>query len=255
MPLDLPPAADAVARRSSIVFVIAQIRFAENPAVSESAAGMALHEHLGGPAGRYSQINQARRSVVNVGPNGPIGEGQEALGWRMTAGGWLVGIFPGLATLQTTDDYEGWEDFSGRFTEVLEAVSRVVQPAIIERVGLRFTDRLTELEVDSANGWQAYISPEFLGPVLIAGLGPAVRSTEQRLVIDVGEGVTCNVQHAALDPAEEGCDYFIDCDFFWEGGRPFDAAAVDAQVATFKEQADRVFAAATTATLIERIAQ
>lgn len=254
MPLDLPQADEAVARRSSIASAIVQLRFEETPAVSQNTAGVAFHGVLGGPDGRYPQINQARRGVLNIGPGGPSAEPHESVGWRMTApGGWLVGVFPGQVTLQT-EDYQGWEDFSGRFDEILHAVGQVVQPAIIERVGLRFTDRLAELEIDSASGWQPYISPEFLGPILVSGLGPAIRSTEQRVVIDVGEGVICNLQHSAADPGDRGSDYYIDCDFYWEGGRPFDSAIVRDQVATFKEQADRVFAAATTATLIERIA-
>jgi len=254
MPLDLPPADDAVARRSSIVFAITQIRFSENPAVSEPATGVRFHELLGGPEGPYPQINQARRALLNIGPGGQ-GTEHESSGWRVTAEGWLVGIFPGIATLQTTEAYEGWDDFAARFTQVLDAISEVVQPAIIERVGLRFTDRLTDLGVEFVSGWEAYVAPAFLGPVLVPGLGQAATSTEQRVVIDVGEGVTCNFQQAATEPTDGSSDYLIDCDFFWEGGRPFDAAVVQGQVTTFKEQADSVFAAATTATLIERIAQ
>ena len=88
MPLDLPPANDAVARRSSIVVAITQLRFSENPAVSEPATGVRFHELLGGPEGRYPQINQARRALINIGPGGQGAE-HESSGWRMTAEGWL----------------------------------------------------------------------------------------------------------------------------------------------------------------------
>lgn len=252
MPLDLPAADDIVARRSSIVFVVMQMKFSESPGVSESDSGVRLHELLGGPDGRYPQINQARRGVLNIGP-GIAGTEHESLGWRLIVDGWLVGVFPGVATLQT-ENYQGWDDFWGRFTEVLDAVGEVAQPGFVERVGLRFTDRLTDPEVDSPSGWQAYIAPALLGPIAVPGFGPVVSSSEAKVVLDAGEGVTCNLQYAATEATDgNGSDFFIDCDFYWEGGQRFDAGVVEGQVASFKEQADSVFAAATTATLIERI--
>jgi uncharacterized protein (TIGR04255 family) len=259
MSLDLPPAEEPIPARSSVIFAICQVRFEETPSVSDKMTAVTFHERLGSADGPYPQINRAEIAsgiTMSFGPAGPATETKRTSGWRMVAdeGAWLVGLFPGHVALQT-QQYAGWDDFAERLALVLESVVAVVEPAFAQRIALRFTDRLSGLGVESAAGWEPYITPQFLGPVLLPGLGPSVRGAEQHLVIDIGEGVSCNLTHASTDPAEGTCDYIFDCDLYREGSHPFDIGAIQMVVSTFKDHADRLFGAAVTPAFLERLRQ
>lgn len=258
MTLGLPTVDEAVSARSSVVLAICQVRFEQRPEISESAAiALAFHSKLGGAAGRYPKVQQsetANRIVLGVGP-GMSQETPRSAGWTLASSSdaWGIGLQQNNAGLQT-DKYDGWEDFSGRLAEMLEALTEVIEPALEQRLGLRFVDRLRLPDVKDPPGWQPYIAPAFLGPVAVDGLGAAVRAAQQQLFIDLGDGAVCNLRHGPAQPNEDGtCDYMFDCDLFREGGQPFDSKSVLSAVSTFKDQADRLFQAAATPDLLETI--
>jgi uncharacterized protein (TIGR04255 family) len=257
MPLELRPAADAVRTRRSVVLVVCQVRFEETPSVSEKTIAPRFHELLGGAEGPYPRVNRAEIAsgiAMTLGPEGPIAEPRRTSGWRMHSadGAWLVGLFPGHVALQT-QQYAGWDDFSDRLATVLNAAVEVVEPVFAQRIALRLVDQITGLGVDSPAGWEPYIAPQFLGPLLLSGLGTSVRAAEQQLVIDVGDSVTCTLNHAATESSDGVSDYMFDSDVFRDGSHPFDVERIQSVVLEFKDHADRLFGAATSRELLERL--
>jgi uncharacterized protein (TIGR04255 family) len=261
MMLDLPTAAEAVSTRSSVTMAICQVRFEQQPAISTGPTAAAFHGSVGGADGPYPSIDQvegASRTVMGVGPGGPISETTRTNGWRLASAdeGWSLVLLPDNMGLQTEEGYEGWDDYAERLSNALAALAEVASPTFEQRLGLRLVDRLRcgELGVDSPAGWEAYIAPPFLGPLLQPGLASAIKGVHQQLVIDPGGGVTCNMRHGlALVQEKGGCDYVIDCDFFREGGRAFDVEAILKAVTDFKDQADRLFQASVTPALLGKI--
>ncbi len=67
---------------------------------------------------------------------------------------------PDHVSLETTS-YTTWgDDFQPRLTALIEATATCVEPAIEQRLGLRYVDRIRELELTSIGAWRDYIAPE-----------------------------------------------------------------------------------------------
>lgn len=259
MALDLPAPDERVALRSTVGMAICQVRF-EAQGDLGGATAVELHNRLGGAEGRYPKITSAEgnRIMFEVGPQGPVQTGRT--GWSFDAGdgSWAVTLLPDNVSLQADEGaYAGWEDFAERFTEALAALSGAVSPALEQRLGLRVVDRIsgTSVGVDEPSGWEAYINPRFLGPVTEPGLGDAIHGYQQLMVLDAGEGVTCNLRQGLASVLSQGSrsDYVIDCDVFREVGRQFDAEAILEAVAGFRNQVESIFAVIATPQLLEAL--
>jgi uncharacterized protein (TIGR04255 family) len=258
MTLELPPAGGPVSARSSVAMTICQVHFEQSAVVGESNTAVAFQSHLGGPDGPYPKVQEAEavnQVTLSVGPGGPVPETKRTNGWSLRSDdeAWTIALLPNSVGLQT-NQYDGWDDFATRLAKTIEALVKVVAPAFEQRLGLRCVDRIQGLGVDSPQAWAPYVTPHFLGPILEPGLGPAVRAAHQQLIIDPGDDAICNLRHGPSQPNEDGsCDYIVDCDLFREGGRTFDAAAVMRTAKDFKDHADRLFQAAATPALLDRI--
>jgi uncharacterized protein (TIGR04255 family) len=256
MPFELPEVDAAVATRQSVVFAICQIRFEETPSVSDKASGVRFHELLGDMGGPYPKVIRAEIPTglsLSVGPSGATSEATHVSGWRMLSkdDAWLVGLFPGHVALQT-HAFVDWADFADRLAQVLKAVVKVVEPAFAQRIALRIADRF-DFGLGSPVDWAPYISPEFLGPILLDHLGPLVINSNQNLALDLGEGLRCNLNHGSPDASEGTCVYSIDCDLYREESQPFDAEEIKTTVLALKGHVDKLLGAATQPALFGRL--
>jgi len=260
MTLDLPPASDKVSARSSVTMAICQVRFEQQTNIGAGATALAFREKLGGADGPYAKVEEAEgahRLVMGLGPGAPISETTRMNGWNLATvdEAWSLALLPNNMGLQT-NRYAGWDGFCSRLKSALDALADVVSPSFEQRLGLRFVDRIqgANLKVQSPQGWKPYVTPQFLGPVLVPGLGAAVQAAQQQLLIDAGDDTTCNLKHGPTPPNEDGSyDYLIDCDLYREGGRSFDAGAIVSVVNTFRAKADSLFQAAVTPVLLDRL--
>src|SRR5262249_2646702 len=137
-------------------------------------------------------------------------------GWRFTSsdGRWVVSIAPDHFALETSA-YLNWPDFAARFGELVDAVTTHVAPALELRIGLRYIDRIRELELPTLTAWAPYLRPEMLGLALHPQLGEAVRAAQQQVVLAITEDVVCGIRHGPVANAEEGrVDYVLDFDVF-----------------------------------------
>ena len=165
---------------------------------------------------------------------------------------------PDSVALQAEASYAGWDDFIERVRELLEALDDILAPSVEQRVGLRFVDRIRGSRTDVAEPaeWAPYIEPPFLGLLALPGLGDAIKAGQQQHVLDAGDGATCRLRHGlAAVTGDERSVYVIDCDLFRDGVRQFDQAAILGIMGSFRDQADRVFAAAATPALLDVLIQ
>jgi len=257
MTLSLPEPDTSRLPRSPLELVVCQIRFENRLVVSESATAIAFHEALGGPEGQYPEVEEATSASGNVviGPGGPtVSETAKLSGWRFRSGDgeWVVTLMPDHVALETTA-YGTWaDDFEPRLGAVISAAAEHVKPAFEQRIGLRYIDRITELELKNLTDWEEYIRPELLGAICHPDLGPAIRAAQQHLVVEIEEEVRANLRHGAVDdPEAETVDYLLDYDLYRQGGRRFDAEEVKATVAQFNTYALQLFHASITDKLLD----
>lgn len=238
--------------RSPLQLVVCQLRFEDIPSVADPRVGLAIHELLGGRTGPYPLFEQLKgeQLEVQIGVGGPITMQQSPLsGWRLFSEDrrWIVSLLPGSVALETTA-YTTWEEFDPRLQAVFTAAAEELKPVLEQRLGLRYVDVLTEPEVSSPIGWRGWIVDDLLGPVLHERLGPFVRSTQQQLEIDAGDGIRCTLRHGAL-PDRARSDrtiYLLDWDVYRDHAQPFDLADLNVAASSFNLLALKLFQQAIT---------
>jgi uncharacterized protein (TIGR04255 family) len=150
IPLDAPPLAS----------VLVQVRFSPVLEVSE--------EHLAGRVQKalreeYPFLNAETEVAITLsaGVDGPPTAMPTRL-WRFVSDDqvWRVTLASGFVTLET-QAYAGHEDFFARLLRVLTTVEELVSPPAAERIGVRYTQRLTE--PDDLARLAEFVRPEVLG--------------------------------------------------------------------------------------------
>jgi uncharacterized protein (TIGR04255 family) len=259
-PLNLPEPDETRLANSPLELVVCQIRFENHPEVTDGEFATKFHAALGGQGGRYPKIDVAEEPVfgMTIGPTAvPSMETSTQRGWRMTSadGNWIVTLRSDHVALETSA-YTTWAgDFEDRLNEIIDVVGDQIRPAFIQRLGLRYIDRIKELGIDSAQGWKPYIRPEFLGAIAHPDLGDGVVGAQQLLVLKPYEDqeVVCILRHGSLPPEDGRVDYLLDFDIFRQEGRPFDAAQLKAEAQSFNKLALQLFQVIVEDALMEKL--
>jgi uncharacterized protein (TIGR04255 family) len=264
MALELAPPDERQLPKSPLTLVVCQVRFEQLPEISDARKALALHEALGGRQGKYAKMEQIQSSsfAASMGPNVPaalskVGDQQ---GWRFRSedGSWLVSVFPGQASLETTTSYTNWRaDFRLRVDELFRAIESTLSPATRQRLGLRYLDQICDPVVQSPQEWQPYLTPEILGPVLHPTLGVGISASQQQLDIDAGDDLHCTLRHGFFRDAAKGnaLTYILDTDVFRADVAQYDADSLVTEVEEFHTLVLQVFQACVTPTLFDYLAQ
>jgi uncharacterized protein (TIGR04255 family) len=241
--------------RSPLDLVVCQLRFETQPGVGEPAIALAIQAALGDEE-RYPRLDQVQAQALNVvvGPGVPAAMAQTpgGTGWRLQSadGQWIVSVMPDHVALETTR-YETWDEFRERMLELLAATADHIGPGLEQRLGLRYIDRVREVEAHRPAEWEPYLVPELLGLVRHEALGGIVTAARQQLLLDLGEGFACAFSHGFL--ADEGgrLDYLLDYDLSREGGRPFAPDGIRDALDTLHSDALKLFQASVEPALLE----
>jgi len=250
MPLPLPEPDTTQLVRSPLELVVCQVRF-DSPAPRTSVEALQFHEILGGEAGRYPRLEPVQALNLSVGLGAP--ETLASTGWRFSERepGWAVSLMSDHVSLET-QRYETWNDFRQRLGEVIDAITEVVEPTLVLRFGLRYIDRITELNVTSPAGWERYIRPWLLGFVTVPGIGNLIEGAQQQLIISLAEDGKCGLRHGLLPDSGRGMvDYLLDYDLYQQETRRFDAASLKATADVFNRMALQLFQASVTPELLQ----
>ena len=257
MSLSLPAPDKRQLARSPLALVVCQVQFEELAAATDARLAVRFSQALGGRTGPYPRLEPVSIQTINVvgGPAGMQSTAQPRQGWRLQSsdGYWTVVLMPDHVALETSR-YTTWsDDFQKRIADVLDATGRLIEPAIEQRLGLRYVNRVTEPAVKAPAEWRDYVASSFLGPVLDETLGGAVQAAQQQLDLSLDDSVSCNVRHGFFsDPARRGAPtYLIDIDVYRATGQPFDLPGIKQTLATFNERVLQVFQVVVTPQLVE----
>jgi uncharacterized protein (TIGR04255 family) len=257
MPLSLPPPDKRQLARSPLALVVCQVKFEARPAVVDARLAVAFHDSLGGHNGRYDKLEPVAAQALSIqgGPMGIQSSTQSLPGWRIRSsdGGWTIVLMPDHVALETSR-YTTWSgDFEPRLHSVLDATVRHIEPALEQRLGLRYVDRITEPPVETAAEWREYINPTFLGPALDELLGEGVRAAQQQIDLDLGQATTASIRHGFFaDPTREGKPtYLLDVDVYRESGLLFDPVGIKATLKQLHERSSQIFQRVITPTMLQ----
>jgi len=222
------------------VRVIAQVRFPEILAVEQRDFVASFQEAL---RATYPVLRQEQTQGLVMSPAG-MASAKPQIAWRFAdvAGHWGVSLTSNFLALETTK-YTSRSDFFVRLRAVVEALDEHLGPKLIDRLGVRYIDRITGAAVAEIAD---LVRPEVRGISGTAAATNVVHSLSEslfklpdaRVLARWGRlpaGAT--VDPAALEPVQEE-SWILDLDMFSAAPVPF---AVDRVVADAQRYAERIY--------------
>ncbi len=239
-PLTDPVPAEVPLKNAPLLRVIAQVRFPLIAAIGEQQFIAPFQEAL---RKSYPVLRPERIQGVIFGPEGAIPTQEEQV-WRFfdVESHWRISLAPDFVAVETTK-YQSRNDLLSRFCVVLEALKEHIGPEIIDRIGLRYVDRVSG---DDYSKLSEFIRPEILGIVGHPLSEHALHSlSETALKVPQHEAIIKtrwgriprrgSVDPAVIEPIEDD-SWILDLDMYSQKTRPFDADALSNLTGEFAER-------------------
>ena len=254
-PLTASPPAEVHLPDAPLVRIIAQVRFPTVLAVERREVVAPFQETI---RGNYPVLRQERAQSAFVGPEG-VSATTPLPVWRFSdiAGDWRVSLSLGFLSLETTH-YGSRSDFLDRFRTLLEALDANVDPKLVDRLGLRYINRVTGNELaDIAR----LVHPELLGVLGAPQVAARTQHTLTESVFLLSDHdlkarwgylpPNASVDPDAVEPIAEP-SWILDLDLSTTGSKPFDVNAIGTEGERFAERAYAFFRWAVTEEFLER---
>jgi uncharacterized protein (TIGR04255 family) len=232
VPVELPAPDRRILKNNPLQQVVCQVRFDEADVLNDRKIARHFFDKLGGVDGPFPKFTQILAQRVIVNPQAGPGETpttEQQRGWRFSNadGDGHITLLPDSLALETTS-FPGWDQFAPHLQRALDVLADEADPAIEQRLGLRFVNLVIHDEVRSGPDWDGYIVADLLAPAYNSVLGPGVVATTHRVVLYLGDDLRCILNYG-LAPDANGTGrpgYVLDLDVFRELSAPFSAADV-----------------------------
>jgi uncharacterized protein (TIGR04255 family) len=232
VPVELPAPDRTILENNPLQLVVCQVRFDEADVLNDRKIARRFFVKLGGVDGPFPRFTQILAQRVIISPQAGPGETpttEQQRGWRFSnaAGDRHITLLPDSLALETTS-FPGWDQFAPDLQRALDVLAEEADPAIEQRLGLRFVNLIIHDEIHSGADWDGYIVDDALAPGHHPVLGPGVVATQHRVVLDLGDELRCILNYG-LAPDANGTGrvgYMLDLDVFRELSAPFSAADV-----------------------------
>ena len=250
-PLTDPLPREVPLPQAPLLCVVAQLRFPLITSINDPGFIGPFQEAI---RRRYPTLREDRTQTFTLGIQGPI-PGTAQVAWRFSdGGGWQVSLAPDFLSIQA-DTYTSRADFLKRFGEVVQALQIHISPGSIDRLGLRYVDRVVDAGVADM---REMINPMVLG-INCTDLDADHTVTESLLRFD-GRFLLARWGHlppqATIDPSVmkpvDVPSWVLDLDAYVNGPLDFDVAAVSNEARVLAERAYAFFRWAVTDTFLKR---
>ena len=259
-PLTGPPPPEVPLTDPPLVRVIAQVRF---PLIASLEKGESIASFQEAIRKLYPVLRPEEERSVVLGPKGVVDTTRSNTLWRFNEarGAWRVTLAPDFLAVETTK-YTSREDFMERLRRVLNALKEHVDPQVLDRLGVRYIDRVSG---ENLSALPQLVRPEvagILGSPLAAHAHHAVSQNVFILPGDAGQitarwgllAPQSTIDPAALDPIDER-SWILDADAFQSfqaGSRRLDVDSVVDQARGFAERIYTIFRWAVTDEFLRR---
>lgn len=236
-PLVAPPPPEIPLRNAPLVRVIAQLRFPEVLSIEQRDFVAPFQEAI------RSTYPVLRQDQTEIYLRGQTLLQRPRVTWRFNdrEGHWRVSLTAGFLALETTK-YESRSDFLGRLERLAQALGEHVEPSQLDRIGIRYIDRITGSDVDDL---EKLVRPEVRGISGTIAATHAVHTLSESMFGLGGAHVRarwgCLSAGATYDPAIEPPhekSWILDLDMFSASARPF---VVDRVIAEARGYAERIY--------------
>jgi uncharacterized protein (TIGR04255 family) len=223
-------------KSAPLVRVIAQVRF---PLFASFAKLEAVGPFQEAIRAKYPILRPEQSQSILVGPQGVEFQAGPATVWRFSdlKNEWRVSLSTEAVSIET-GRYTGRDEFLARLKEVLTALESSASPAVYDRLGIRYVNRVTGQHLSSL---PSLVRPEILGvagtkfgATLVHSLSESSFTTGQgRLNVRWGtlpSGATPDP--AVISPVKEA-SWLLDLDMFTVAQQDFDVEGVVAKARSF----------------------
>jgi uncharacterized protein (TIGR04255 family) len=230
--VELPAPDRTILENNPLQLVVCQVRFDEADVLNDRKTARRFFSKLGGLDGPFPKFTQILTQRVTINPQAGPGETpttEQQRGWQFSnaAGDCHITLLPDSLALETTA-YPGWDQFAPPLQRALDVLAEEADPAIEQRLGLRFVNLIILDEVHGGADWDGYIAADLLAPDHHPVLGPGIVGAQHRVVLDLGDELRCILNYALVPDANGSgrVGYMLDLDVFRERSAPFAAADV-----------------------------
>jgi uncharacterized protein (TIGR04255 family) len=259
VPVELSSPDRTILGNAPLQLVVCQVRFDEAETLNDRKTARRFFGELGGVDGPFPKFSQIQTQRVTINPNALPGEtplAEQQGGWRFSSpeGDRHLALLPGSLALETTA-YRSWDEFAPHLERALKVLADEVDPAIEQRLGLRFVNLIVLDEVHEPTGWVDLIAADLLAPGGHPVLGPGVVAAQHRVVLDLGDELHCLLNYGLVPDANGSgrVGYLVDLDVFRERSAPFSAADVFKASQVMNDRAVSLFQQVATAKLLARL--
>ncbi|MQA89431.1 MAG: TIGR04255 family protein [Gemmatimonas sp.] len=235
-----PPPAEVPLRDAPLIRVLAQARF---PLIASVQTRDFIGPFQEAIRRDYPILRPQQSRGVLLGVEGVV-ESRSSTVWRFqdSSDAWRVSLAPDFLAIETTR-YTSRDDFLRRFELVLGALREHVDPQVIDRIGIRYIDRVAG---DNLSDLPELVRPE-IASVMATALAEDVRQAISENVFALPEDgghliarwglVPPNgtVDPAAIDPISEA-SWLLDLDAYLEETQNFDPEELLAVTRRFAER-------------------
>ena len=253
-PLVDPAPSEVPLKKAPLVRVIAQMRFPLVIAVEQPDFIAPFQKSI---QQKYPVLRQEQAQGVLLGPAG-VSQVPPQTAWRFAdvEGHWRVSLTQNFLALETTK-YTSRSDFLARLSEVVTPLDALIQPKLLDRIGIRYIDRISGPDLgDIAD----LVRPEVRGIAGSPAASHAVHSLSESLFEIDGARVLGRwgrlpaggtVDPAAIEPIDEP-SWILDLDMFSSSPMPFSSDRVVSDASRFAERIYTLFRWAVTPTFLQR---
>lgn len=222
-----------------LVRVIAQVRFPQVLSIEKRDFVAPFQEAI---RTQYPVLRAEQMQGLRVGPEGASPMPPQVI-WRFAdvEGAWRVSLAPDFVAIETTA-YESRNHFFERFDAIAQALAEHVNPRVVDRIGVRYIDRVTG---DAVKEISKLVRPEILG-ILATAAAQHARHALSESVFTVPEPAAQLLarwgllpEGGTVDPAIEPLaepSWILDLDMFRSEPRTFNPSEVVADARLYAER-------------------
>jgi len=224
----LTPAERVLLQKPQLELAVVEVRFVGAQEAVTSEQALAIRDAMDVAGYELPQVQPAQTQDLTLRiDNGEVEPevNTRAAGWVLTSADGLFAatILPGVIAIQTTR-YERWSNsLEAPLFAVLKSVGASLKPTIVQRIGLRYINRLHDEAASTIAAWTDAIAPSFFGVLNDPEIGPKAVACQQQVSLELGDTQGAVIRHGVFsDPSSRGMySYLVDIDAFDHHSRAF----------------------------------
>lgn len=209
--------------RPPLELVVAQVRHEPLPAVLDASRVLSLQEAIGDG---FVKLEPANANEIALDERSVSVQAKPA--WRLSTadGHWVISLNPDSFTLEATR-YTTWTEFKRRFYNLVDVIGADLQPKLMQRLGLRYIDRIVRPSSGKPAEWVGFVAPAFLGLAGDPTLGGTVSAFQSVHELRVGENVALVRGSCAPDTTPAGYSMLLDTDCGTDRAQAFSKSSIE----------------------------